>query len=69
MAGRRKTKKAEPTKRSALLGPARQVCLSSVSMLALRIAMPAPRPATRDKVHYHSDGQKHVVDLETSDGL
>ena len=66
MAGRRK--KAEPTKRSALLGPVRQVCLSSVSMLALQIAMPAPRPA-RDRMHYYSDGRKHVVDLETSHGL
>ena len=69
MAARKKAKKAEPTKRSALLGPVRQVCLSSVSMLALQVAMPAPRPAPRDRVHYYSDGQKHVVDLETSHGL
>lgn len=67
MAGRRK--KSEPTKRSALLGPYRQVCLSSVSMLALQVAMPPARSAPRDRVHYYSDGQKHVVDLETSHGL
>ena len=65
MAARKKAKKAEPTKRSALLGPVRQVCLSSVSMPALQVAMPAPR----DRVHYYSDGQKRVVDLETSHGL
>lgn len=69
MAARKKAKKAEPTKRSALLGPVRQVCLSSVSMLALQAAMPPARPAPRDRVHYYSDGQKHVVDLETSHGL
>ncbi len=66
MAGRRK--KAEPTKRSALLGPVRQVCLSSVSMLALQAAMPPARPP-RDTVHYYRDGKRHVVDLETSHGL
>jgi len=69
MAARRKTKKAEPSKRSALLGPVRQVCLSSVSMFALQVAMPPPRPAPRDRVHYYRDGQKHVVDLETGHGL
>lgn len=63
MAGR--IKKNEPTKRSALLGPVRQVCLSSVSMLALHAAMPAPR----DRVHYYSDSERHIVDLETSHGL
>lgn len=69
MAARKKAKKAEPTKRSALLGPVRQVCLSSVSMFALQAAMPVPRPAPRDGVHYYKDGKRHVVDLETSHGL
>lgn len=69
MAGRRKTKKDEKARRPSILAPVRQVCLSSVSMLALQVAMPVPRPAPRDKVHYYSDGQKHVVDLETSNGL
>ena len=69
MAARKKAKKAEPTKRSALLGPVRQVCLSSVSMLALQAAMPPARPAPRDTVHYYKDGQRVVVDLETSHGL
>lgn len=68
MAGRRKAKKAEPSKRSALLGPWRTVCLSSVSMLALQVAMP-PARSPRDRVHYYSDGKRHVVDLETSYGL
>lgn len=75
MAARKKAKKAEPTKRSALLGPIRQVCLSSVSMFALQAAMPAPRAPdgpvwdNRGRVHYYKDGKRHVVDLETSHGL
>jgi hypothetical protein len=82
MAARKKAKKAEPTKRSALLGPIRQVCLSSVSMLALQAAMPPRRRAgvpvahgadygerSHSVVHYYKDGERHVVDLETSNGL
>lgn len=68
MAARKKAKKAEPTKRSALLGPLRAACLSSVSLGTLALAMPPARPA-RDRVHYYSDGKRHVVDLETSHGL
>ena len=68
MAARKKAKKAEPTKRSALLGPIRQVCLSSVSIFALQAAMPPARHA-RDRMHYYKDGKRHVVDLETSHGL
>ena len=69
MAARKKAKKAEPTKRSALLGPVRTVCLSSVSLDTLILAMPVSRPAPRDTVHYYRDGKRHVVDLETSHGL
>lgn len=78
----RRTKKNEPSKRSALLGPVRQVCLSSVSMLALQAAMPSPRSPgvpvahgadygerSHSVVHYYKDGKHVAVDLETSDGL
>lgn len=68
MAARRKTKNAEPSKRSALLGPIRQVCLSSVSTIALQAAMPPARTA-RDRVHYYRNGSRHIVDLETGHGL
>lgn len=63
MAGRKK-KVAEPTKRSELLAPWNAVLLSSVSLLALVAAMPEPKPR-RDGVVYYSDGQRHVVDIET----
>ena len=68
MAARRKTKKDETPKRASVLAPLRAVCLSSVSYGALALAMPPARPA-RDRVHYYSDGERHVVDLETSHGL
>lgn len=69
MAARRKTKKAEPSKRASVLAPLRAACLSSVSYDALALAMPPMRSEPRDKVHYYSDGKRHVVDLETSHGL
>lgn len=69
MAPRKKAKKAEPSKRQSILAPLRAVCLSSVSLDTLTLAMPAPRPAPRDTVHYYRDGKRHVVDLETSHGL
>lgn len=64
MAARRKTKKDEKAKRPSVLAPLRAACLVSVSLDTLILAMPAPRPAPRDTVHYYKDGHRFTVGVD-----